>query len=173
MPDKVALAHTLLGREPSTDLIRSIAEVALRLYGPASGCAVYLTELDRALRQEPPPFGTAEYGLIYGSLSAEPRWMAVSLITNAEREGDGSKRLWSLAACSDDEEQRQLLKRHACDESRHALVYLALLNLAFPGAVSREFGTELRQLSPGFSMRMEIVKRENKKNVTEARRKGG
>jgi hypothetical protein len=146
----------LLEREPSPDLIRSIAEVALELRYPAVQCTSYRTGLDQALRAEPPPFGTREYRLVYRSLSAEPRWMAVSLITNAEREGDGSRRLWSLAACSVDEKHRRLLKRHACDESRHALIYLALLDLAFPGAVSREFGIELRQLSPGFAMRKEL-----------------
>lgn len=156
MSNQIALARTLLGHEPSVTLIRSIAEVSLRLFNPGFECSVYFAGLDRALAQEPPPFGTKEYGLIYKSLSAEPRWMAVSLITNAEREGDGSRRLWSLAACSVEVDQQRLLKRHACDESRHALIYLALLNLAFPGAVSREFGTELRQLSPGFSMRMEL-----------------
>jgi hypothetical protein len=108
------------------------------------------------MREEPPPFGTAEYGLIYSALSVEPRWMAISLVTNAEREGDGAKRLWSLAACSLDAKQRVLLKRHACDESRHARIYLALLDLAFPQAVSGDFAVELRQLSPGFSMRQEL-----------------
>lgn len=156
MPNDIALAHTLLGREPSTELIRSIAEVAVHLRCPEVECSRYFTALDQAMRDEPPPFGTREYSLIYRSLSVEPRWMAVSLITNAEREGDGSRRLWSLAACSVDENQRALLKRHACDESRHALIYLALLNLAFPGAVSREFNTELRQLSPGFTMRVDL-----------------
>jgi hypothetical protein len=152
----VAAAHSLLGREPSIDLITSIAAVALGRYGPATGAPRYLAGLDEALRCEPPPFGTREYGQIYRSLSAEPRWMGISLITNAEREGDGSRRLWSLAACSLDQRHRRLLKRHACDESRHALIYLALLNLAFPGAVSREFGIELRQLSPGFTLRMPL-----------------
>jgi hypothetical protein len=156
LPSQTALAHTLLGHEPSADLIRTIAKVSLQLYNPGLACSVYLAGLDQALREEPPPFGTKEYGLIYRSLSVEPRWMAVSLVTNAEREGDGSRRLWSLAACSVDDRQRHLLKRHACDESRHALIYLTLLSLAFPGVVSPEFGTELRQLSPGFSMRMEL-----------------
>jgi len=82
--------------------------------------------------------------------------MAVSLITNAEREGDGAKRLWSLAACSVSAEHRELLKRHACDESRHALIYLALLDLSFPGSVTREFRAELRQLSPGFAMHQQL-----------------
>lgn len=154
--NRAAVAGTLLGREPSVELIESIATVALQLHYPNGDFSCYLTALGEALRQEPPPFGTAEYRVIYQSLSAESRWMAVSLLRNAEREGDGSKRLWSLAACSVDRKQQRLLKRHACDESRHALIYLALLNLAFPGAVSHEFGIELRQLSPGFSMRMEL-----------------
>ncbi len=156
MDDDMALTSSLLGREPSLELIRSIAEVAVQLRYPGLECSRYFAALGQALRDEPPPFGTREYRLIYRSLSAEPRWMAVSLIRNAEREGDGSKRLWSLAACSVDEEHQRLLKRHACDESRHALMYLALLDLTFPGAVSPDFGAELRQLSPGFSMRKEL-----------------
>ncbi len=127
----------------------------MQLCYPGLECSRYFTALDQAMREEPPPFGSREYGIIYKSLSAEARWMAVSLITNAEREGDGAKRLWSLAACSVDGKHRGLLKRHACDESRHARIYLSLLDLAFPGAVAPEFAVELRQLSPGFSMRTE------------------
>jgi len=78
--------------------------------------------------------------------------MAVSLITNAEREGDGAKRLWSLAACSDDQETQHLLKRHAVDESRHALFYLALLDLSFPGSTDPSFRRDLNSLSPHFSL---------------------
>jgi hypothetical protein len=146
----------LLGAAPSADLIHDIAGVALAEFYPGVECENYLAGLDSALRDEPPPFGTEEYGLIYRSLAVEPRWMAVSLITNAEREGDGAKRLWSLAACSESAEHRDLLKRHACDESRHALIYLALLDLSFPGSVSREFRGELRQLSPGFAMHQQL-----------------
>lgn len=149
-------ARALLGSEPSADLICSIARVAVDLRYPGADCAKYFAGLNQALHDEPPPFGTREYGLIYRNLAVESRWMAVSLVTNAEREGDGAKRLWSLAACSVDAEHRQLLKRHACDESRHALIYLTLLNLSFPGAVSAEFGAELRQLSPGFTMAKEL-----------------
>ena len=155
LPD-VALVHTLLGREPSVELIRSIADVAVRRCYPGLECPRYFEGLEQALRDEPPPFGTSEYGLVYRSLSVEPEWMAISLVTNAEREGDGSERLWSLAACTTDERHSRLLKRHACDESRHALLYLSLLDLSFPGAVTPEFRAELRQLSPGFTMRQEL-----------------
>lgn len=154
--DELAEAHSLLGRPPSPALVESIAQVALSIRYPDLDCSLYRRRLTQALAEEPPPFATVEYGLIYDSLSAEPRWMAVSLLRNAEREGDGSRRLWSLGACSVDPTHRRLLKRHACDESRHALIYLALLNLAFPGAVSAEFNRELRQLSPGFVMRQKL-----------------
>lgn len=149
-------ASALLGREPSADLIREIARLALDLHHPSEDCPRYLAGLDHALEAEPPPFGTREYSVVYHQLALEPRWMAVSLLTNAEREGDGSTRLWSLAACSTDAEHQRLLKLHACDESRHALMYVALFNLSFPGAASPEFANELRKLSPGFSKAKEL-----------------
>lgn len=152
----VTNVSALLDTLPSLNLIRDIARVALEEFYPDAACENYIAGLDSALRDEPPPFGAEEYGVIYRSLAIEPRWMAVSLITNAEREGDGATRLWSLAACSQSAEHRDLLKRHACDESRHALIYLALLDLSFPGSVSREFRAELRQLSPGFAMHQEL-----------------
>jgi len=155
-PATIANVDTLLDSEPSAALIRDIADVALSMCSPGSECPDYFAGLEQALHDEPPPFGTAEYGLIYRSLAVEPRWMAVSLITNAEREGDGATRLWSLAACSPDPGHAELLKRHACDESRHALLYLALLDLAFPGSVSPQFRAELRQLSPGFAMHQQV-----------------
>jgi hypothetical protein len=82
--------------------------------------------------------------------------MAVSLITNAEREGDGAKRLWSLAACSSNLDMQRQLKRHAVDESRHALLYLALLDLTFPDAAEPTFRQELNKLSPKFSLKHEL-----------------
>jgi hypothetical protein len=82
--------------------------------------------------------------------------MATSLLTNAEMEGDGARRLWSLAACSSGAEEKAQLKRHAVDESKHSLMYLALLDLAFPNSVSPDFRRELRQLSPRFSMHRDL-----------------
>jgi hypothetical protein len=149
-------AADLLKREPSVDLVRDIATVAIRHSYPKFECREYFGALDQALTSEPPPFATNAYADIYRTLSAEDRWMAVSLITNAEREGDGARRLWSLAACSIDEEHKQLLKRHACDESKHSRIYLTLVDLSFPGALAPAFRAELRQLSPGYSMGMTL-----------------
>ena len=140
--------YTQLSRVPYGERVAAVARAALARLD----CPQYLSALDNALIEEPPPFGTDAYADIYCEASQDGQWMAVSLITNAEREGDGAKRLWSLGACSDDENEQQQLKRHAVDESRHALAYLALLDLTFPDATSPAFRKELNALSPGFSM---------------------
>jgi hypothetical protein len=149
--------QSLLSAEPSVDRVLTVARVALSLQDAPSACQTYRSALEHAVAAEPPPFGTEAYQAVYREASANPRWLAVSLMSNAEREGDGAMRLWSLAACSDNEEERQLIKRHACDESRHALAYLALLDLTFPDAVAPLFRAELNKLSPGYAMGQELV----------------
>ena len=106
-------------------------------------------------RRSRPPFAKPSYADLYKSASADPTWMAVSLITNAEREGDGATRLWSLAAFSPDHEERNQLKVHAVDESRHSLIYLGLLDLAFPKSTEATFRKELTRLSPHYTMQMQ------------------
>jgi len=148
--------NTLLSAEPSVERVVTVARVALSQRTPHHECPSYFAALNAALREEPPPFGTKAYSDIFRDASANGQWMAISLMTNAEREGDGATRLWSLAACSSDEEEKQLLKRHAVDESSHALAYLALLDLSFPGAVAPSFRAELKKLSPGYSMGLDL-----------------
>jgi hypothetical protein len=143
---------TALSAEAFGNRVAMIAREALSQRGHRGDCPRYLAALTEALDQEPPPFDTEAYSDIYRASSVDPRWMATSLLTNAEMEGDGARRLWSLAACSPGEEEKRQLKRHAVDESKHSLMYLALLDLAFPNSVSPEFRRELRQLSPGFAM---------------------
>jgi hypothetical protein len=146
----------LLAAEEFGRRVATIADVAIELRGGPGGCVKYSAAIDKALDQEPPPFDTEGYAQLYKNSAIDPRWMATSLLTNSEMEGDGSRRLWSLAACALDDEHRRQLKRHAVDESKHSLMYLALLDLAFPDAVTPEFRKELRQLSPGFSMHREL-----------------
>lgn len=133
-----------------------IVELSIEMLDDLDGCPVYAAAVRNAVEREPPPFDTENYENVYRGSARDARWMATSLLTNSEREGDGSRRLWSLAACSDDEIEQSKLKQHAVDESKHSLMYLGLLDLAFPGAVSPEFRVELRQLSPGFSMRQTL-----------------
>lgn len=150
-------AQGLLTADASSGRVALAARVALARTDPPLECPIYCDALDRALADEPPPFDTQHYADIYREASADARWMAVSLITNAEREGDGAKRLWSLAACADDGPEKPLLKTHAIDESRHALYYLAILDLTFPEIVDPAFRVELNQLSPGFSPHRPLV----------------
>jgi hypothetical protein len=142
--------------EASGSCVTLIARAALSQRSPRVKCPIYFEALERALQEEPPPFATKAYSDIYRRASEDAEWMAISLITAAEREGDGAKRLWSLAACSVNEEEQRLLKRHAVDESKHALLYLALLDLSFPNAVEPSFRSELRQLSPGYTVEQQL-----------------
>lgn len=145
-------ASAALRAEPHGAWVARIAELAIEMQGDPDGCSTYRSAVMEAIDREPPPFDSEAYAAIYRDAAVDARWMATSLLTNSEREGDGSRRLWSLAAFSEDEDERHQLKRHAVDESKHSLMYLALADLAFPDAVSPEFRIELRQLSPGFSM---------------------
>lgn len=135
----------------AANFVIGVADAAIASSGE---CARYKSALRAAVAAEPPPFGTASYVELHRQAATDPYWMAVSLIANAEREGDGAKRLWSLSACSPDSEDRACLKRHAIDESRHALIYLRLLDLAFPGLTDPAFRRDLQQLSPHYAARM-------------------
>lgn len=133
-----------------------IARTSLAGRHSGNGFAHYLDAVDGAVAAYPPPFDSPAYAELYEQASADGHWLAISLMTNAEREGDGATRLWSLAACASDERHRALLKKHAVDESRHATAYLTLLDLTFPGSVTAEFREELDGLSPKFSMRQDV-----------------
>jgi hypothetical protein len=147
---------TVLHAPAKQGRIRALARASLAGRTSETGFAHYLDAIDRAVAEYPPPFDTVAYADVYEQASANGQWLAISLMTNAEREGDGATRLWSLSACASNEHHRALLKKHAVDESRHALAYLTLLDLVFPGAVSAEFRVELDTLSPKFSMRQEV-----------------
>lgn len=148
-----------LTAERPVDRVAAVARVALS-QGAGADCPIYQGILQRALAEEPPPFGEESYERIFREAAGDGQWLAISIITNAEREGDGATRLWSLAACSEIESEQALLKRHAVDESSHSLAYLALLDLSFPGAVSSEFRQQLDQLSPGYAMAKPLRARE-------------
>jgi hypothetical protein len=116
-----------------------------------AGWPHYRDALTAACRKAPPPFGTDDYGKIYRKVAGDPNWMAISLIENAQGEGDGARHLWDLAACTPDIRVAAQVKSHAIDESRHAKAYVAMLQLTFPDVVDSEFHAELASLSPGYT----------------------
>jgi len=107
--------------------------------------------LRAAVREVKPLFGTWEYGELYREAAANPEWLAISLITNAEREGDGATRLWSLAASTTDEQLSAEVRQHGIDESMHSLAYLRMLDFTFPGSVDDGFRASLESLSHKFA----------------------
>jgi hypothetical protein len=124
----------------------------LRAHGVA-GWPHYRDALITACRKAPPPFGTKHYVKIYRDVAKDPSWMAISLIQNAQGEGEGSGHLWELAASTPDVRVAAQVKAHAIDESRHAKAYVAMLRLTFPDLVNNELHAQLTSLSPGYTLR--------------------
>src|SRR5436309_12124161 len=91
-----------LTAERALDRVALTAKIALTQFNPNADCPRYLSALKKALREESPIFSKEVYSDIYRGAAQNGEWMAISLMSNAEREGDGATRLWSLAACSDD-----------------------------------------------------------------------
>jgi hypothetical protein len=116
----------------------------------------YLVAVRKAAELAPPPFCLTKYVAEYERMSTNPRWLAISIIANAQREGQGATDLWSLAACAEDPAVMELIKKHAVDESRHAKLYLSLLDLVFPDVVEEGFRKELNSVSPGFTLQQPL-----------------
>jgi hypothetical protein len=134
---------------PAVDEVASEILTALDAAG-AGPLPGYTAGLRAACGASPPAFGTGWYRRRYRELARVPGWLAVSLVVNAEKEGEGSRKLWRLAARADDPDVAEQVRRHALDESRHALVYLALLDTVFPGSVRERDRARLRELSPRY-----------------------
>jgi hypothetical protein len=134
------------------NIVAELTVKALRAQGGAASPR-YRDALINACRKAPPPFGTRAYGEIYRDAARDPCWMALSLIQNAEGEGEGARHLWDLAACTPDARVAAQVKAHAIDESRHSRAYVAMLDLAFPGAVDDALHAQLTALAPGYTQR--------------------
>ena len=44
------------------------------------------------------PFDEEWYSELFRDQAADPTWLATSLILNAEKEGEGARRLWQMSA---------------------------------------------------------------------------
>lgn len=133
------------------------AVVSLTLRALARGGAHRLRGYARALRSacaaSPPPFGLFWYGERFRRLARDPDWFALALIQNAAREGEGARKLWRLAGRTADPAIAEQIRRHAVDESRHALIYVAMLETVFPTAVSASLRPVLARVSPRYRLR--------------------
>jgi hypothetical protein len=109
--------------------------------------------LQAACEAHPPPFGMAWYGDKYRLVSRDPTWLANSLVSNAAKEGEGSRKLWELAGRTHDPEVAEQIRRHAIDEARHARLYILMIDIAFPDAMDKACRSALNDLSPGYTLR--------------------
>ena len=111
---------------------------------------LYAACLRKACESDPPPFGLRWYGEKYRALASDASWLAMSLVQNAQVEGDGSKKLWNLAGRTRDTVIADHVRRHAVDESRHALLYIAMTRAAFPRALDSALEQMLSNVSPKY-----------------------
>lgn len=143
-------AHAALTSGALTSRVPRLAEVGVSRLDPRAEVPRYFAVLRSALAEEMLPFCTDLYAEAYRTALANKAWTAHSLIASAQREGQDARRLWSLAAQAGDPAERQLLERHAVDQSNHTHTFLSLLDLIFPGVVDADFRTQLESLSPGY-----------------------
>jgi hypothetical protein len=112
--------------------------------GPSSEDADRVMGLmSRVFDDQEPPFLQAWYGDRYRDFAMDPQWLAGSFVANADKEAEGARKLARIAS-----EARNLpfaaeILEHAEDEARHARMYLAMLKLVFPEALTDEERQEL------------------------------
>ena len=123
---------------------------ALREHGVPE-LPIYEKALISACNAFPPPFGRKQYGELYRSSAKDADWVALSLVTAAQSEGEGSRHLWDMAASTPDPEIARQMQQHAIDESRHSRGYVTMLGLIFPQAADSDFRKRLENLSPGYT----------------------
>jgi hypothetical protein len=140
-----------------------IPEIILRAMDPDESGSYrhYRQAFIAACELEPPPYGTKQYGDKFREVASDPFWFASSILTNAEREAEGSSRLWNLAASTEDRAISACVKRHAIDESRHARWYVAILDLVFPGAIEGKIRVHADAISPRYTAEMEPLRDES------------
>ena len=123
---------------------------ALREHG-VPALPTYRKALISACNAAPPPFGRKHYGDLYRKSAADADWVALSLATAAQSEGEGAMHLWDMAACTRDAEISSQMQQHAIDEARHSRGYVTLLGLIFPDGLDDSLRARLQKLSPGYT----------------------
>jgi len=138
-------------QEVAMDAVASLTLHALS-EGRGNPLGGYGRLLRAACAKAPPPYGEAWYGEKYRAVGRDPSWLAQSLIANAQKEGDGSRKLWILASRARDARIAEKVRIHAIDESRHAALYLRMLDITFPGAVGDDLRPMLNEIPPGYTV---------------------
>lgn len=131
-----------------------IADLTISAMRKNGGCELSNFEaiLNSAFNTYDAPFGQAWYGELFREKARDPQWLATSLVLNAEKEGEGARRLWEMAACTADIDTADQVRRHAIDEARHAKIYISMLDTTFPDCADGELRQHLSGISPGYTL---------------------
>lgn len=91
-----------------------------------------------ALQMHPPVFATEAFGNRYRELARCADWFADSLVANACLEGYGAQQILAFSRCLSHPQHAEMARQHALDESRHASVFIRMLDLVFPGLLESQ-----------------------------------
>ena len=135
--------------------MNAIAELTVTGMREGGGCELphFESVLNSALEEYEAPFARSWYAELYREKARDPEWLATSLILNAEKEGEGARRLWEMAADTADPDTADQVRRHAIDEARHAKIYLGMLDTVFAGCADDELREHLDSISPGYTLK--------------------
>ena len=126
--------------------------LALRELGVAPW-PLYEDLLRESLDAHPAPFGQSWYGDAYRERARDPQWFLQSLIANADKESEGARQLWKIAARTADPDIATQIRSHAIDEARHARFYLQMAKLTFPDAADDAKWRALTAATPKYTQR--------------------
>jgi hypothetical protein len=120
----------------------------------APECPTYEAILEHAVATAPPPFAINSFGRRYFQLATQADWFANSLVANAALEGYGAQQIWKFSNRIANDSYAQAVRKHALDESRHSTIFVAMLNMVFPGAViDQQTEDELQAMQPRFALK--------------------
>lgn len=122
---------------------------------------IYESILRHAVISAPPPFAEKCYGRQYFHLATKADWFANSLVANAALEGYGARQIWKFADRISNDSYADAVRVHASDESRHSTMFVAMLQMVFPGAsIDTMTQDALDAMQPRFAIRTPpIIKR--------------
>jgi hypothetical protein len=115
---------------------------------PSEDVSRYVGLFETAVKREIPPYFQAFYGESFRMHVENPIWVIQSLVSNAIKEGEGSR---DLAIVADECENASLtsdLAVHIKDEAKHCRMYLGLIQIVFPDALPPDAKEKIRSTFP-------------------------
>lgn len=116
------------------DYVARFVETALDEQGDIA-TRDYLRLFGGAVARHVPPYFLADYGNSFRSHIENPVWVLQSLVSNAIKEGEGSRDLAKIANACTSAGLVDDLSQHVEDEAGHCRMYLRLADLVFPDAL--------------------------------------